>query len=138
MTTARKRTPRSKADDAAAAAALLKPHLPTVLEKLRELAALGDPKAIQQFLSYTVGLPRPAPELIHLPEFSAAPTLQGKVDAIANAVTTGKLSLEAGEKLGRFLDVAARVAVIDELAARIEALEAGSKARTVEAVELLP
>jgi hypothetical protein len=116
------------------AAQRLAPHVPAVLDKVAELARLGDPKSAQLALAYAIGTPQPGTR-VNLPGLAAGANLTARAEAIVVAMADGSITVETGERLLRAFDAVARVAAIDELAARIDALE-GKKLLTVEADEV--
>lgn len=131
--TTKTRAPKRKSIAAEKAAQYIAPHLEAILAKTVEFAKAGDPKSQQLALSYGLGTPRPMGTRLDLPEFAAAPTLPEKAAVVAEAMATGRISVDDGDKLMRWIDVATRTVALEELGERVARLESGSKARTIEA-----
>lgn len=102
-------------------------ELPAILKTLVEQALAGDTQAARLLLERTVA-PLKAMEpaqAIHLPEGSL--TAQGR--AVLAAVAAAELAPGQGAQLLGAIGGLARVAEIDELAQRIEALEKQQEAK---------
>ena len=95
--------------------------LPVIIERLVELALEGDVPAAKLLLERTV----PALRAVELPEPVSLPdgslTEQGR--AVLAAVAAGELSTGQAAALLAGLAALARVREVDELAARLDALE---------------
>lgn len=109
----------------------IEPKKAAILAKLLELAELGDPRSIELVLKYLAPPARPDAERISVPGLRDAKTLGEKAECILASVSTGAISVEAGEKALRMLDVLARAVTLDEHDRRLAAIETG---RTVQAL----
>lgn len=114
---------------------LLEPHKEELIGSLLELTKHIDPharvRAIVSALEYIAPRPKPDPERIVVPGLSDAITLHDKAGAIVGAVASGQISPEAGRSVLQMLETVARVAKIEDIERRIDALE-GRTVRTVE------
>lgn len=104
----------------------LAPHQVEVLQKLVELAKLGDPKSMGLFLERVAPLPKE--ERLKIPGLKDAETLGGKADAILAAVADGHITADTGDKLMGTLDKFSRVVVTADHEARLAAIESGRMA----------
>ena len=125
---------RELRDLQAEATKVIEPELPAILRKVTDLAKAGDPHSAKLALLYTLGQPV-AGTRICLPPLSPGATMTDQARAIVEAMARGTVTLEAGAQLMRAFDAVARVAAIDELAARIDRLE-GKRADTIDAEEV--
>lgn len=99
-------------------------HVPAIIERLRQQALDGDVQAARLLLERTVAPLRamePA-QALTLPDGTL--TEQGR--AVLAAVAAGELAPGQGSALLSAIGALARVAELDELVRRIEALEAGN------------
>ena len=103
---------------------LLDPHRPALVEKALQMALAGDVVALR------ICMDRVAPQLraespnVRIPGLVDAPTLAAKGEAIIAAVGTGDISPDAASMLLQAIASASQVQKTDELARKIEALEA--------------
>lgn len=114
------------AGDAAKLRAAIAAELPGILKAMTEQALAGDVQAARLLLDRTIAPLRAVepPQPMTLPDGSL--TEQGR--AVLAAVAAGQLAPGQGSALMTAIGALARVAEIDELAARIEALEQRGKA----------
>ncbi len=103
----------------------LAPGKTAVLDKLAELAALGDPRSMELFLRYFSPGARAEDEKFVVPRLAQATTMEDKAEAIVAAVSNGQISAAAGEKALALLEKYVRVVVADEHERRLQALEHG-------------
>lgn len=103
----------------------LAPKKTAVLDKLGELAGLGDPRSMELFLRYFSPGARPEDEKFVVPGLAQATTMEEKAQAIVAAVSNGQISAAAGEKALALLEKYVRVVVSDEHERRLQALEQG-------------
>ena len=109
----------------------LLPKKQAVLDKLMELAVLGDPKSLQLYLQYISPPARPDAERVSIDGLASATTMQGKADCIVAAVSRGEISVEAGEKALALLERYIKTVVADDHERRLLAIEQGSHPVTV-------
>ena len=107
--------------------ALLSPRKLEVLTKLIDLAAAGDPRSIELYLKYLAPPARPDAERIEVPGLREAPTIKEKSLCIIEAVSRGEISVEAGEKVQRMLQLHTQAVTVSDLAAEIEQLKLGGR-----------
>ncbi len=95
--------------------------VPAILESLTAAALAGDVQAARLLLERTLPALKPAEQAqaLHLPDGTL--TTQGR--AVLAAVAAGELAPGQGAALLGAIGTLARVAEVDELARRIEALE---------------
>ena len=95
--------------------------VPAILESLTAAALAGDVQAARLLLERTLPALKPAEQAqaLHLPDGTL--TTQGR--AVLAAVSAGELAPGQGAALLGAIGTLARVAEVDELARRIEALE---------------
>ena len=95
--------------------------VPAILESLTAAALAGDVQAARLLLERTLPALKPAEQAqaLHLPDGTL--TAQGR--AVLAAVAAGELAPGQGAALLGAIGTLARVAEVDELARRIEALE---------------
>lgn len=103
----------------------LAPKKSAVLDKLAELAGLGDPRSMELFLRYFSPGARQEDEKFVVPGLAQATTMEDKAEAIVAAVSNGQISAAAGEKALALLEKYVRVVVADEHERRLQALEQG-------------
>ena len=96
-------------------------NVPAILESLTTAALAGDVQAARLLLERTLPALKPAEQAqaLHLPDGTL--TAQGR--AVLAAVAAGELAPGQGAALLGAIGTLARVAEVDELARRIEALE---------------
>jgi hypothetical protein len=97
-------------------------HVPAILDRLVAAAQDGDVQAARLLLERCLPALKPTelPQAIELPDGGSL-TETGR--AVLNAVGNGSLPAGEGAKLMAAIAALGRVAELDELAARIEALE---------------
>lgn len=100
----------------------LAPHVDETLNKLAELAKAGDPRSAELLLRYVAPPPKDT-ERVRVPGLADAPTLRGKAELIVDAVAAGTVTVEAGQRLLNVIADLGRVIAVDDLEARIKALE---------------
>jgi len=103
----------------------LAPKKTAVLDKLGELAGMGDPRSMELFLRYFSPGARPEDEKFVVPGLAEATTMEDKAESILAAVSNGQISAAAGEKALALLEKYVRVVVADEHERRLQALEQG-------------
>lgn len=103
----------------------LQPKKAAVLAKLAELAALGEPRAMELFLRYFSPGARPEDERFVVPGLAQATTMEDKAGAIVAAVSNGQVSASAGERALALLEKYVRVVLVDDHERRIQAIEQG-------------
>ena len=96
-------------------------NVPAILQSLTAAAMAGDVQAARLLLERTLPALKPAEQAqaLHLPDGTL--TAQGR--AVLAAVAAGELAPRQGAALLGAIGTLARVAEVDELARRIEALE---------------
>ncbi|MBP7606400.1 MAG: hypothetical protein KA752_05085 [Giesbergeria sp.] len=96
-------------------------QVPAILQSLTAAALAGDVQAARLLLERTLPALKPAEQAqaLHLPDGTL--TAQGR--AVLAAVSAGELAPGQGAALLGAIGTLARVAEVDELARRIEALE---------------
>ena len=96
-------------------------NVPAILQSLTAAAMAGDVQAARLLLERTLPALKPAEQAqaLHLPDGTL--TAQGR--AVLAAVSAGELAPGQGAALLGAIGTLARVAEVDELARRIEALE---------------
>lgn len=106
----------------------IEPHIPKIISKALELAAMGDPASMKLVLERYAPIAKQDGERVIVDGFASAPTLELKAQAVMAAVANGQVTAEAGERLLRTLDAYARVVVADDHEQRLQAIEAGRSA----------
>lgn len=101
----------------------LRMELPDLLSKLVQMAREGDPHALKLILDRVAPPLRPQAEPIDLPGLASAGTLTERAQAVVAAVAAGEIGTDAASDLLTALGSVARITEIDELAARVAALE---------------
>lgn len=120
-------------------ATFLEPHLEETLLKLAELAKLGDGKSAELLLKYVAPPARSPDEMVIVPGFASAPSLEGKSAAVMTAIANGDISANAGQRLLQALETHVRVVTAGDVEQRLAALERGTpKAVIVDACTALP
>jgi hypothetical protein len=116
--------PKGAKDRRTAWRTALADELPAIIARLVEAARAGDVQAAALILSRVAPPLRPQREPVELPALAKAGSLADQARAVLVAVATGALSTDqAGELLAALANAAAAIEV-DELQARIAALEA--------------
>lgn len=113
----------------------IEPHIPAILAKAIELAALGDPASMKLVLERFAPIAKQDGERVIVEGFATAPTLELKAQAVMVAVADGSVTAEAGERLLRTLDAYARVVVADDHEKRLAAIE--QRGTTTKAVTVI-
>jgi hypothetical protein len=111
-------------------ATFLEPHVEDTLTKLAELAKMGDGKSAELLLKYVAPPARPPDEMVIVPGFASAPTLEGKSAAVMAAIANGDISANAGQRLLQALETHVRVVTAGDVEERLAALERG-KPKTI-------
>lgn len=101
--------------------AAIREHIPGILDALIERAQAGDVQAARLLLERTLPAMRPTEHAQPLALPDGTLTEQGR--AVLAAVGAGELGPQQGAQLLSAIGALARVAEIDELAQRLEALE---------------
>jgi hypothetical protein len=101
----------------------LAPHRAAIVEKLAELAKLGDPRSMALALQYLAPTAKPEGERIQVPGLAEAETLEAKAQAVVAAVARGQISAEAGAQALGLIQKYAAVVTADEHERRLRALE---------------
>lgn len=102
---------------------LLDPHREALVAKAVELALSGDVQALRLCLERISPPPRTETAPVRIPGMTKAATMSDKARCIVDAVGDGVLSADAGSAFLAALANAQRVIEVDELEARIAALE---------------
>lgn len=105
--------------------ALIEPRKARVIAKLLDLAEAGDPRSIEIVLKYIAPPARPDAERIEVAGLRDAPTIREKSLAIIEAVSSGVISVEAGERVQRMLELHTKAVSLSDLAADVERLKRG-------------
>jgi hypothetical protein len=108
--------------------ALIEPHRDAIIACLVRAVKEGNVepaavKAAETLLERLSAKPRPQAERVHIPGLRDAPTTQGKADAILGAMADGQISAEAGRAALAMLADYAKVRSVDDIDARLRALE---------------
>jgi len=106
-------------------ATFLEPHIEETLQKLAELAKMGDGKSAELLLKYVAPPARSPDEMVIVPGFASAPTLEGKSAAVMTAIANGDISANAGQRLLQALETHVRVVTAGDVEERLAALERG-------------
>ena len=102
---------------------LLDPHREGLVAKAVELALAGDVQALRLCLERISPPPRAETPPVRIPGMAKLATMSDKARRIVDAVGDGLLSADAGSTFLSALANAQRVIEVDELTARIAALE---------------
>jgi len=97
--------------------------LPAIVRKLVEAAKAGDVAAASLILSRCLPPLRPSRELVEVPGVPAGASATEIAQALVTAATRGELPSDAAAELVAALGAVARLREVDELAARLSALE---------------
>lgn len=109
--------------------AQLAPRIAKTIAKLLDLAEAGDPRSIEIVLKYWAPPARPDAERIEVAGLRDAPTIREKSLCIIDAVSRGDISVEAGEKVQRMLELHTKSVTVSELAEEIEQIKRGRTTR---------
>lgn len=101
------------------------PRIAKTLDKLLDLAEAGDPRSIELVLKYWAPPAKPDAERIEVAGLRDAPTIREKSLVIIAAVSRGDISVEAGEKVQRMLDLHTKSVTVSELAEDVAQLKRG-------------
>jgi hypothetical protein len=102
-------------------------ELPAIVARLVDAAKVGDVQAASLLLSRCLPSLRPSRELVEVPGLKADRTPTEVATALISAATRGELPSDAAAELVAALGSVARLREVDELAARIAALEKGNQ-----------
>jgi len=94
-----------------------------IILRLQEAALAGDGQAARTLLERALPVHRAASAPVELPELSAATALTAKANAVLVAVADGRLPPDLGAQLVGAIGAVAKIAEVDELERRIQALE---------------
>jgi Family of unknown function (DUF5681) len=114
--------PKGITDRRSALRELLTPYAQELIQKAVELALAGDSAALRLCLERLVPPIRAKDEPVYINQ--PGTTLTAQAQAIVHASLTGQISPREAATLLQALAIQARVTEAEELAARIEALEA--------------
>ncbi|MGE0444943.1 MAG: DUF5681 domain-containing protein [Vicinamibacterales bacterium] len=104
---------------------LIDPHRPELVAKAVELALHGDTTALALCLERLEPPPRAAHEPVEIPGLADAATPKERVYAILAAIGNGTVPPDVGDVLLSAVAKAVQIVELDELRARILALEVG-------------
>lgn len=103
---------------------LIESHMPDLIDKCVALALRGDMQALRLCIERVLPVPKAGEDYVDLAEpLVGTPAEQGRV--VLKAVSDGQLPPAAAASLMSAIAAQARIVEVDELAKRIEALEAG-------------
>lgn len=115
---------------------LIEPHRQQLVDRALELSKSTDAHAaigaIRVLLERLAPAPKQESEKVEVPGLAEAATFAGKCEAVILAVAAGDISADAGRSVLQLLDVYRKAHETDALAQRIEALERGQQARTID------
>ncbi len=94
-----------------------------IVKRLQEAALGGDVQAARTLLERALPVYRASAEPVQLPGLNDALALTDKAHAVLAAVADGSIPPDLGAQLVTAIGTVARVAEVDELQRRIEALE---------------
>ncbi len=101
----------------------LESDLPALITALKTNALAGDTQALKLLLDRLLPVKKAAHELVELPELEQAQTLVDKAGAVLDAVAMGEVAPDIGAQLVHAVGVLSKVAEVQDLEARISALE---------------
>jgi hypothetical protein len=107
---------------------LLEPHMDEIVERLVGMAKSGDASAMRLVVERLSPALKADGERVFIPELAEAKTIEGKAEAILNAVADGRVSAEAAAKLMSALEAYGRAVSVSEIEQRIAELEASRDA----------
>lgn len=116
--------PRGRTPEIAKVRKLLEPHRDELVKTAVMLALGGDAAALRVCLDKLAPAPKASLEPVRIPGLVNADTLTVKATAILEAIGAGAVAPDIGAALISALGNVARVIEVDELAARVAALEA--------------
>jgi hypothetical protein len=120
---------------------LLEPERERLIGRVLENAFSADGNTSNRALELALSRLAPAPkqdsERVVIPGFKTAVTLQEKAEAVIDAIATGQISVEAGERLLRVLDTYARSVLATDHEKRLQALEEGRRPPVVVDAEIV-
>lgn len=99
-----------------------------IVKKLETAALAGDVKAARTLLERALPVYRATAEPVQVAAIRGAETLTDKARAVLEAVADGSVPPDIGAQLVAAIGTVARVAEVDELLRRIEALESAKTA----------
>jgi hypothetical protein len=102
-----------------------------IVKRLEEAALAGDVAAARTLLERALPLYRVAAAPVDLPELECAEDLTAKAHAVLAAVAKGRVPPDLGAQLVSAIGNVARVAEVDELLRRVDALEKESATKSV-------
>lgn len=105
--------------------AMLKPYLPELLQRLMVQAMAGDVTAARVILDRVLPTLKPEAMPVLLPDFNPASPLMQLGQQIMGAVAQGDVAPDTGAQLLSGVAALAGLKAVDELEARIKALEGG-------------
>lgn len=94
-----------------------------IVKRLQKSALAGDVQAARTLLDRALPVYRAASAPVELPGLATAAALLGKAQAVLVAVAEGRLPPELGAQLVGAIGAVAKIAEMDELERRIQALE---------------
>lgn len=122
--------PKGRTPEIGKVRALLEPRREELVQKAVELALEGDSRALRVCLDKLAPQPKATAEPVEVPGLREAGTLTEKAGAILDAIGAGAVPPDIGAALLAALGNVARITEIDELAARVAALEAEMEGRS--------
>ena len=102
---------------------LLEPRREELVQKAVDLALDGDGVALRLCVDRLAPQPKATAEPVTVPGLREAETLTEKAGAIVDAIGAGAIPPDVGASLLGALGTVARITELDELAARVAALE---------------
>ncbi len=118
--------PRGRKPGALRVLHLLEPNIQALIAKAVELALAGDTQALRLCLDRIAPPPRAESPAVKILKLSKAKTLPEKAAAVLDAVATGSISPDTGERLLGALAHAGQIIEYDAINKRLEALEKGA------------
>jgi hypothetical protein len=98
-------------------------YLPDLIDQLVTKATAGDEFAIKLILERVAAPLRPQSQTVTLPGMETAEGLAAKAEIVLEALAVGLLPIDAGRGLLEAISIVAKIAELDELMKRVEALE---------------
>lgn len=115
--------PKGIKDRRAQAREFFENHAEELKEKALELAREGDTQALRMCLDRIAPPLKATEETVELPDFDPDASMEAQAQQIMAAAARGEIAPNTASTLTSALQGRARVAEVDELAARLEALE---------------
>lgn len=115
--------PKGRTPEIGKVRALLEPRREELVQKAVELALEGDSIALRMCLDKLAPQPKATAEPVKVPGLCEADTLTDKAATILNAIGVGVIPPDIGAVLISALGNIARIAELDELAARVTEIE---------------